>query len=167
MDSRTEAEILADTYENVRILTKWYLSKMKDVDMQKVFEVDGKKFNSAYWITAHLTWSEQFLLLLALGGKPLDIPWLDQFRIGAKFPDDKNGLPPIKQILDAWKEIHVAAMAHVRSLPDEVLNKDNPSGFGFGDDKSYRMMIHHAIRHESIHAGHLSWLCKLYGIKTV
>ena len=167
MSIRTEANILADTYESVRILTRWYLAKMKDVDMHKVFEVDGKKLNSAYWIAAHLTWSEQFLLLLALGAKPLDFPWLDQFRIGSNLQEDKSGLPAVKDILDAWKEIHMAAMTHVRSLPDEALNNDNPSGFGFGDDKSYRMMIHHAIRHESIHAGHLSWLCKLHGIQTV
>jgi hypothetical protein len=48
-----------------------------------------------------------------------------------------------------------------------MLDKDNPAGFGFGGDNSYRMMIQHAIRHEAIHAGHLSWLCKLHGIQTV
>jgi len=167
MTLRTEANVLADTYESVRALTKWYLSKMKDVDMHKIFEADGKKLNSAYWITAHLTWSEQFLLLMALGGKTLDIPWLEQFRIGSKYPNDTGTLPPIKQILDAWKEIHAAAMTHVRSLPDEILVKDNPAGFGFGGDNSYRIMIQHAIRHEAIHTGHLSWLCKLYDIQTV
>ncbi len=167
MDNRTEANILADSFESVRSLTRWYISKLKDADMHKVFEADGKKLNSAYWVTAHLTWSEQFLLLQAIGGNPLNIPWLEQFRIGSKMPDDKNGLPPVKQVLDAWKEIHAAAMAHVRSLPDELLGKDNPAGFGFGGDNSYRMMIQHAIRHEAMHTGHLSWLCKLYGLKTI
>ncbi len=167
VNSRTEANILADAFESARTLTKWYLSRMKEADMHKVFESEGKKFNSAYWIAAHLTWSEQFLLLFALGGKTLDMPWLEQFRIGSKYHDDTSALPPVKQVLDAWKDIHVTAMAHVRSLPDDMLNRDNPAGFGFGGDNSYRMMIHHAIRHEAIHAGHLSWLCKLYGIQTV
>lgn len=152
-NTRTEANILADTYENARTLTRWYLARLKEVDMHKVFEAEGKKLNSAYWITAHLAWSEQFMLLLALGGKPLDIHWMEQFRIGSKYPDDITALPPIKQILDAWKEIHVAAMAHVRSLPDDMMNRDNPAGFGFGGDNSYRMMIHHAILHEAVHAG--------------
>ncbi|HXH18002.1 MAG TPA: DinB family protein [Chitinophagales bacterium] len=165
--TNTEANILADVYESVRALTKWYISRMKDVDMHKVFEVDGKKFNSAYWVTAHLIWSEQFLLLQTLGGKSPEIPWLEQFRMGSPVPERHDGLPSVKQILDVWKEIHSAAMKHVRSLSDEILSSDNPSGFGFGGDNSYRMMIHHAIRHEAVHTGHLSWLCKMYGIRTV
>lgn len=163
----TEANILADAYESVRALTKWYISKMKDVDMHKVFEVEGKKLNSAYWVTAHLAWAERFLLLQALGQQTPDIPWLKQFCIGSTMPEDSNRLPPVKQVLDTWKDIHAAAMAHLRSLPDEMLNEESPSGFGFGGNNSCRMMIHHAIRHEAMHIGHLSWLCKLYGINTV
>ena len=167
MTSKTEAIALADAFESVRTLTKWYLSKMKEVDMHKVFEMDGLKFNSAYWITAHLVWSEHYILLVGMGGKPMDIPWLDQFGLGSKFPDDFNSLPPVKEVLGAWKEVHAAAMKQLRSLPDELLDKENPTGFGFGGDNSYRMMIQHAIRHEAIHAGHLSWLCKMYKIKTI
>lgn len=164
---KTEANALADTFESVRTLARWYISKMKDADMFHEFEVSGQRLNSAYWLVAHLAWAENFLLLQALGGKALDIPYLEQFKIGAKMPEDKTGLPSVKQILDDWKEIHAAAMAHVRSLSDETLSKDNPMGMGFGGDNTYRMMLHHAIRHESMHTGHLSWLCKLYGIKTI
>ena len=166
MNNQT-ANVLADAYESVRSLTKWYVSKMKDVDMMKEFELEEKKLNSAYWLISHLTWTEQFLLLQALGGKTLDIPWLELFRIGSKIPEDRNVLPSIKQVLDDWKEIHFAAMTHVRSLSDETLSQDNPIGMGFGGDNTHRMMIQHAIRHEAMHTGHLSWLCKLYGIKTI
>jgi len=167
MSHPTEANILADTFESVRILTRWYLSKMKEVDMHKRFEADGKKLNSAYWVVAHLIWTEHFLLLQVLGGKTLDIPWLEQFRLGAKAQEPMQDSPDIKQLLDKWKEVHAAAMAHVRSLPDELLDKDNPMGIGFGGNNSFRMIIHHAIRHEAMHTGHLSWLCKLYGLETV
>lgn len=164
---KTEANVLADTYESVRMLTKWYISKLKDVDMRKEFEVQGSKFNSAYWVVAHLIWAENFLLLQALGGKHADHVWLEQFRIGSDPGEVQEALPPIKEMLDAWKAIHHTAMLHVRSLPDEILSEDNPLGMGFGGDNSHRMMIQHAIRHEAIHAGHLSWLCKMHGIKTI
>jgi len=166
MTTRTEANVLADAYESVRALTRWYLSKMKEVDMFKEFEVDDKKLNSAYWVMAHLVWAENFLLLRALGGKPVDLPWLDQFGISST-PVKRDTLPEVKHVLDEWKAVHVTAMTHVRSLPDDLLATDNPAGFGFAGDNSYRMMIQHAIRHEAMHTGHLSWLCKLYGIKTV
>ncbi|MDZ4847200.1 MAG: DinB family protein [Chitinophagales bacterium] len=164
---RTEANILADNYESVRLLTKWYISKLKDVDMKKEFIVEGKSLNSAYWLVAHLIWAENFLLLQALGGKSTDIPWLEKFKIGSKLSELNKDVPEVKQLLEAWKEIHPAAMQHVRSLSDETLAKDNPMGFGFGGDNSHRMMIQHAIRHEAMHTGHLSWLCKLYGVGTI
>lgn len=163
---RTEAHVLADSYESVRLLTKWYISKMKTVDMKKEFVAEGNTLNSAYWIVAHLVWAENFLLLQALGAKEFQFPWLEQFGIGGN-ASLSGAAPEMKEILDAWKEIHSAAMQHVRALPDEILATDNPAGMGFGGDNSYRMMIQHAIRHEALHTGHLSWLCKLYGIKTI
>ncbi len=167
MSNKSEANILADAFESVRTLTKWYISKMKEVDMYKEFEVEGKKLNSAYWLVAHLIWAENFLLLECLGSNGADIPWLGQFSIKSKMPESRAGLPEIKEMLDAWKTVHAKAMEHVRSLPDELLDTENPLGIGFGDDKTHRMMIQHAIRHEALHTGHLSWICKLYGIKTV
>lgn len=164
---RTEANILADSYESVRLLTKWYISKLKEADMHKEFVVEETKLNSACWIVAHLIWAENFLLLQALGGKAFEFPWLQKFGIGATPPESKSDVPEVKQLLEAWKEVHPAAMLHVRSLPDEMLVKDNPMGIGFGGDNSHRMMIQHAIRHEAMHTGHLSLLCKLYGIKTI
>lgn len=164
---KTEVNILADNYESVRLLTKWFLSKLKEVDMKKEFEAEGIKLNSAYWITGHLIWAENFLLLQALGGTAFQHSWLQYFGFGQKPSGEQPGLPDIKELLSTWKEVHPAAMLHVRSLPDEILVKDNPTGFGFGGDNSYRMMIQHAIRHEAMHTGHLSWTCKLHGIKTI
>lgn len=164
---RTEAIALADTYESVRALTRWYFSKLKDVDMAKQFEVEGHKLNSAYWILAHLIWAENFLLIQALGGKPFEYSWLSKYAIGTPCPEHTQDLPGVKQLFDIWKEVHPAAMQHVRSLSDEILATNNPLDMGFGGDNSYRMMIQHAIRHEALHTGHLSWLCKLYGIGTI
>ena len=164
---KTEANFLADAFESTRQLSKWYLSKLKDVDMRLQFTSNGITLNSAYWLVGHLVWAENFLLLKCLGGKPIEAPWLEEFALGSKLTDDEKRLPEVKEILDKWKEVHAAAMQHVRSLPDEILSQDNPLGMGFGGDNSYRMILHHAIRHEGIHAGQLSWLCKLHHVQTI
>ncbi|GIV32777.1 MAG: hypothetical protein KatS3mg031_0312 [Chitinophagales bacterium] len=167
MSGKTEPQYLADAFESVRQLTRWYISKLKGVDLFHEFELEGKKLNCAYWIIAHLVWAENFLLLRALGGEAKTWPWLERFALGSAMPDNRSALPDIKTLLNAMKETHHASMLHVRGLSQEMLNRENPFGLAFGQDNSYRMMIHHAIRHEAMHTGHLSWLCKLYGLSTV
>ena len=167
MSQKTEAHVLADTFENTRALTRWYISKLKDVDMKQEFEVNGKKLNSAYWILLHLVWSENFLLLQCLDGKGFEIPWFEHVSIGKKLSMQTAGLPEVKEVLNVWKDVHATAMQHVRGLSDETLEKENHFVVGFAGDSSKRMAIHHAIRHEGLHIGQLAWLCKLYGIETV
>jgi len=73
----------------------------------------------------------------------------------------------IKEILDTWKDVHKAAIEHLNSMNDEELNETNDLDISFGGDKTKRMMIHHVIRHEAIHSGHLGMIAKMHGIKTV
>jgi hypothetical protein len=64
-------------------------------------------------------------------------------------------------------EVHEKSLAHVRNLEPVNLEQPNLAGFEFPGVKTVRDVIVHAIRHEGTHAGHLGWLCKLHGIKTV
>lgn len=161
-----EANLLADTYDMAYGLVRFYQSKLKEADPFKQWEVNGNRLNSIAWITAHLCWSEEFLLLRAIGGKPTGINWLEHYEFGSEGSLHEDGLE-MKQLLDARKTIHEAAMAHVRSLTAEDLAKDNLFGIEFGSGKSVKAVIQHAIRHEGTHAGHLGWLCKINGNKTV
>lgn len=61
--------------------------------------------------------------------------------------------------------MHAKAIEHVRTLDDVALSAPNPTGLPFGPQ--IRDVITHAIRHESSHTGHLGWLCKLHGVKTM
>ncbi len=162
----TEAVLLADTYEMTYGLVRYYNSNLKDADPYKQWEVNDKKLNSIAWINAHLCWSEDFLLLKATGGKSPDINWADHYCFGSDGSLHEESLD-IKIVLQHRKTIHEAAMAHIRSLSQEDLEKENPMGIQFGPDKSVRSIIKHAIRHEGTHAGHLGWLCKINGVKTV
>lgn len=166
MGNKSEIQVLVEVLESARLLTRFYISKLKDVDMKKAFAVDGNDINSPYWIVGHLVWSEQFLLIQALGGPDLHIPWLKHFGFGTKLQDSQN-LPPIKEILDTWKQVHAKALEFLNTLSDDELDKPNPLGLNFAGDDSKRMMIHHFIRHEAIHSGHLGLICKMHGIKMV
>lgn len=163
-----EANILADVFEQTRQLSRFYISRLKDTDPTTTITVGEIPLNSAYWIVAHLAWAEHFLLVQGTGGAPLksEWAWLSQYGFGS---DGKiaNNSPNFKTTLDTLNQVHAEAMQYLNSLPPETLDEENTLGFSFGGLNTKRSIIQHAIRHEGTHAGHLGWLCKLNGAKTV
>ena len=152
--------------DKTRQLTGMYLDLLKDTDLHKVYEVDNIKLNSTFWIMAHLSVTENFLLLRSTGGENVKIPWARQFGLGS-VPPAKEDCPPLDEITSVFNDIHQKAIKHIASLDDKFLDTDNLLGFEFLGEKTVRSNIIHAIRHEGSHAGHLGWLCKLNGIKTL
>lgn len=163
---QSEAALLADTFQKVRDLTKWYLSMLKTTDPHKVWEVNGQKLNTTIWTAAHLVWAEDFLILRSTGGAGSGIDWLEHYKLGCDGTMHDNALE-MKPVLTLLNEGHEKAMAHLLTLSDAALDEQNIFGFGFGGVNTKRMMIQHCIRHEAMHTGHLSWLCKISGIKSV
>ena len=163
---QSEATSLADTFQKTRDLTKWYLSLLKTADPYHQWEVNGNKLNSVAWLTAHLIWAEDFLIIRATGGKGIGLEWLEHYKLGGdgSLHEEK---PDVKNLLALLKQVHENATAHLLTLSNEQLSEDNPLGFGFGGVKTNRMMIQHAIRHEGMHTGHLSWLCKINGVQSI
>ncbi|MES2621313.1 MAG: DinB family protein [Bacteroidota bacterium] len=162
----TQANLLADTYEMAYGLVRFYTGNLKKAEPYKQWEVNGAKLNSIAWINSHLCWSENFLLLQAAGSPSCEIAWLEHYSFGSDgtLHDPKVDM---KVILNDRKIVHEAAMNHIRGLTNEELEKENPMGIQFGPSKSIKSIIQHAIRHEGTHAGHLGWLCKINGMKTV
>ena len=161
-----EAKILADTFQKTRDLTKWYFSNLKEADPYKHWEVNGVRLNNIIWLASHITWAENFLILKGTGGKPVDLAWLEHYNISstATLHDAQHDM---KTVLNALKSIHEKAMEHLLGISDDVMGQDNAHGFGFGGLKTNRILIQHAIRHEAMHTGHLSWLCRINKISTV
>lgn len=160
----SQSSILAETLDLSRGLVKWYLSFLKEVDMKQPIKINNEEFNSPLWIAAHLAWAENFLVLQSTGGKALQIDWLEHFKLGAT--NSNSFLPETKEVLNTMKSIHEASLQHILTLTDEQLSEPTLTGISFGEDTKKRV-IQHVIRHESTHAGHLSWICKYYGIKTI
>jgi len=162
----TNVQLLADTYEMAHDLVKYYNSHLKEIDPYKEWEVNGQKINSVIWINAHLCWSEHLLVLQTLGVTAEVPDWLHHYALGSDgiFHDTSISL---KQVLTDRKIIHQTAIDSILALSDNQLTEDNHAGMQFGDKKSKLTILQHAVRHEATHAGHLGWLCKINGIKTI
>lgn len=163
---KTETQTLVETIEMSRDLSNYFIKKLEDQDLYKVFEVEGKELNSALWIMAHLAVSQNWLLLVCTGGDRVKIPWARQFGLGSEIPG-KEDYPPIEEIKSTMEQVHNTAISHISNLSDEDLSKPTTNGTAFGGEDSIRAIIKHCARHESSHAGQLGWLCKLFGVKTV
>src|SRR5690606_266032 len=129
------AILLADTYEMAYSLVRYYTSNLKEADPFKQWEVNGVKLNSIFWLNAHLCWSENYLLLQATGGNPNETKWLEHYGFGSDGTHHALDID-FKEILNTRKVIHEAAMAHLRSLNDEDLMKENAFSIQFSQSKS-------------------------------
>ena len=161
-----EALVLSDTFQKTRDLTRWYLSLLKESDPHKRWEVNGMRLNSVLWLASHITWAENFLLIRGTGGEPVALDWIDNYSIKSS-GEIHHAEHNMKTVMTAMKEVHEKAMAHVLRLTDEVMEAENAVGFGFGGIKTNRMLVTHAIRHEAMHTGHLSWLCKINKVESI
>ena len=164
--ANNEAKILADTFQKVRDLTKWYFSLLKPVDPYRHWEVNGTRLNNMIWLASHITWAENSLLLKGTGGQGIDIHWLEHYNISSS-GSLHDAAHDMKAILEALKTVHEKAMEHLLTISNEKMDEQNVFGFGFGGVSTNRILIQHAIRHEAMHTGHLSWLCKINKIESV
>jgi len=166
MSANTECNILADTFESVRSLTKSFLSMVDEAQINDTPVFNGVELNSPYWITAHLAWAEGFLILNTLGGEQSDkYDWLNEYGFGTK-PADIKIRPPYSEVIKALDDIHVAAMKKLRGTEDSFLNEKNKFGMSFDGKNDNRIAVQHAIRHEPMHIGQLTWFMKSKGMPT-
>lgn len=165
--AKSEAIMLAEMYEKTRLLTRYYLSKLKEVDPFVAQGSGDAQFNSIYWLMAHLAWAENYLVVEMTGGKSVAPHWMNHYSLGAD-GSLHEGHGSFKELLDEVKAVHEKSMQYLSSLSDEDLAKENVGKFQFGDgDATCRFSIQHAIRHEALHTGHLSLIAKLNKQKTV
>jgi len=165
MASNSECLALADAFESVRTLSNSFISMVDEKDVHENLSVNGKELNSPYWITAHLAWAEAFLLITALGGEYNEHEWLNEYGFGTD-PKEVTSKPHYTEVLKTLNEIHTAAMKHLRSLNNDFLNEPNKMGMRFSGKADNRIVVHHAIRHEPMHIGQLTWFMKSKGMQT-
>lgn len=166
MTNNTESKTLLGVYKNVRALSNFFISKAAGTDIHNRQEVNGVKLNSIAWILGHLCWTENTLILRGIGNADAGIAWLEEFEIGSD-PENVKVRLSFEELIACLDSIHGKAIKVLEAVNDEELDQDNHLGFTFGGQKSKRAIFLHAIRHEPMHIGQLSWALKLNGIKTV
>ena len=164
MENNTRTQALIKTYEMARNLSKYYNSKLEGLDLQKVYELNGIKLNSAFWILAHLVWTEHFLIIEGIGGDSLGIEWLNDYGFGSE-PDKIENPPSIEEVKKHVDEVHTRAMEILNNMTDEQMQSENNIEANFGGSKTKETVLMHAIRHEPMHVGQVSWILKANGIK--
>ena len=161
----TQGQQLAQMMGRSREYTMLYFNKLKDQDLQRPFVCEGVPLNTAYWVIAHLTASQNGLILMATGGEFKKFSWAKHFMPGAQQVPIADR-PPFDEVLTLFHSIHAKSIAHVAGLTDEALQGPNLTGIAM-IGHTVHDVVTHSIRHEALHAGHLSWLCKLCGVKTM
>jgi uncharacterized damage-inducible protein DinB len=166
MEDNLRTQTLIKAFEMARNLSKFYISKLDVIDLKKEYEIKGVKLNSAYWILAHTVWTEHFLIIEGIGGESLGIEWLNDFGFGSSPEAIKNG-PSYEEIMKRMEDVHQKAVEILNSMTDEQMQEDNNIEASFGGSNSKESVLMHAIRHEPMHIGQLSWILKINGVKTV
>ena len=165
--SFNECHSLSSIVDDTRKLTLSLLDKLEASNcLYNNFNLDGKHLNSAFWIMAHLSVTQNYLLLRSTGGDSMKIPYARQFGMGS-VPPAIEECPALEDVRGIFNQVHEKAIEHIRNLDPSQLNQKNSTGFVFLGEDSIRSVVVHAIRHENMHSGHLSWLCKLNGLKTI
>lgn len=166
MPTNPNALLIADMLENTRQLNKFFIKKLDADKLTQTYAVDGTELNSAYWVIAHTIWAEEYLTIRTLNGPttPPELSWLKHYGINS---DGSILGDPIslKELWTIMEEVHQRSQSFVRSLTDEFL--EMPAKHETPIWKTNRDVLFHAVRHEAQHMGHISWLCKLHGNKTI
>jgi hypothetical protein len=165
MQHISEARILAHVVDRTRQYTRFHLGLLKEQDPHREFVCEGKTLNTVYWLVAHLATTQNGLLLHGTGGPFEKFSWAKHYTLGGRgLPAHQR--PPYAEVWTTFKQVHERVMAHLPTLSDEQLEAPNRTGLT-AIGSTTRDLITHAVRHEALHTGHLSWLCKLYGIPTM
>jgi hypothetical protein len=162
-----EAESLRHLVGHTRQLTLAMLKKLEGADVRKRFEVDGRKLNSVYWLTAHMAWAQNNLILRSTGGPNPEVKWLKFFALGKPAEEGETNGPSWEEVLAGFHKVHEFSMIQLEQLDPALLDSPNKIDWEIMGGKTMRNTIMHHIRHENNHAGQLFWLVNFHGGKTI
>lgn len=170
MDLQSELATLRNMVDATRQLAHYPLKKLEgkeQSELQKRFEVEGKKLNSAYWLVAHMTWAQSNLILRSTGGPNPELPWMKNFGLGKSADEGENSGVPYADIYAGFRKVHQLSMDHLAALDPAMLDAENKLNWEILGGKTMRNTIMHHIRHENNHIGQLLWLVNLHGGRTI
>jgi hypothetical protein len=162
-ESQTYAALMAQSH-NAVLNT---FQRLAGQDLHHRFHADGRTLNSAFWILAHLTGTQNWLVLRGSGGPFRKYSWAKHFGMGSAGTVATEEYPAFNEVLEMYKAVHIESIAHVSTLDDAALAAPHQALLNLPAGNDVRTVIKHHILHESGHCGQLAWLCKLYGLRTI
>ena len=155
------AKTIAEQMDQTREMTRFYLSQLKAADPYEIHTIKNKKVNPIIWEIGHLTVTQNWLVMYLCKGPSERISWAKTFGMGSSPSANKEDYPPYDEVWNMFKHIHQKSIHFVSELSDEELLKTTDKDLFFLRNNSYKDAIMHSIRHEGIHAGCISWHCKI------
>ncbi|HTL83278.1 MAG TPA: DinB family protein [Bacteroidia bacterium] len=168
-DKASELATLRNMVDVTRQLAHFALKKLDHdkVDMKKRFVAGERKLNSVYWLTAHMAWAQNSLILRSTGGPNPELPWLKLFALGKDAEEGQQNGPPWEEVYAGFKKVHELTMEHLDKMNPGDLDSENKINWEILGGKTMRNTIMHHIRHENNHIGQLLWLVNFHGSRTI
>ena len=155
------SKTIAEQIDQTREMTRFYLSQLKNVDPYEDHVIKNKKINPIIWEIGHLTVTQNWLVMYLCKGPAERISWAKTFGMGSSPTSNKKDYPPYDEVWNMFKHIHQKSLHFVSALSNEDLDQNIDKDLFFLRNNTYKDAIMHSIRHEGIHAGCLSWHCKI------
>ncbi len=121
----------------------------------------------AAWLCGHLACSQHLLIHTRCLQRPfLDDRFVAHFPIGGPVKSlREHDYPPIAQILDILRDVHVRTLAALRDVSEDLLAQPcaGKDGAPHPHYTTKRGAIVHCDRHEAFHAGQIALIRRLTG----
>lgn len=163
---RNQVLLLVEIIESTRNITKYYLKNLASIDPTSDLKVGDTTLHSVNWTVCHLAWAQNSLLLESMGNNAFRQDWFSKVSIGSEFALS-SVLPAYEANIEVLNLIHAASIEAISKLVDNDLLNKSKIQLPFSKESTIKDSILHYIRHEGMHAGHLSWLAKLNHLKLV
>jgi hypothetical protein len=162
----TPTEMLADQVETMRRMTLDTFATFSE--SEQLFQ-PAPGLNHPLWLLGHIAGSEDHLILDFCAAQPqLPAAYAKLFGIGSQPSPERSAYPPASEILERLAQVHVTALAWLRSASPEDLAR-KPTSCDKLPERPRSMFTSrgrcswfHAT-HEATHLGQLSYLRRLLG----
>lgn len=158
------AKTIAEMLDQGRKFNRYYISLLDPARIHESYTFEGMQMNPAYFIVAHLGWTEWSFLVEQFKVPDFEAPFLAHFGKGSSKADYPRDLA-FPELLKEMGRAHSAMLGYIQGLTEADLNQEIHIEV-MNWTTSKRKALYHLIRHEGFHTGQLSWIAKVHGSKT-
>ncbi len=141
------------------ISTRLYEKAVDGLDRDLLLKRPDERTNPLLWIAGHLASTRYGAM--GLLGRPREVPFGRVFFRGSSVADP-SALPPIAEVLAAWREVSPALQSRLEEVTDVELSAPSPREFPIAD-RTVGGAVTFLAYHEAYHVGQMSYVRKWLG----